>query len=136
MGNPVALGPAGIFFYDGSPGRGVVLCPDCGQPADEQFADHGGACLGAVKFPAATSALGIIRAYALRVQHFSMNDLRPRFDKAGIRKTSRGPALVTAQRNGWIEQDGSVASTDPATKRHRIQTYRSLIYGTAPKWRT
>lgn len=31
-------------FYDGSPGRGVVACPDCGAPADEMFGNHGGDC--------------------------------------------------------------------------------------------
>lgn len=31
-------------FYDGTPGRRVVECLDCGGPADETFGDHGGGC--------------------------------------------------------------------------------------------
>lgn len=31
-------------FYDGRPGRELVLCPDCWCLADGLFGDHGGQC--------------------------------------------------------------------------------------------
>lgn len=34
----------GPRFYDGTPGRMLVVCPDCGCDADGLFGDHGGEC--------------------------------------------------------------------------------------------
>lgn len=34
----------GARFYNGSPGRELVCCPDCGLDADAMFGDHGGCC--------------------------------------------------------------------------------------------
>lgn len=31
-------------FYDGTPSRGLVPCPDCHRPADAMFRDHAGTC--------------------------------------------------------------------------------------------
>lgn len=115
-------------FYDGTPGRQLVPCPDCGKPADALWGDHGGDCVETAAFAQPKSALGIIRAHALRMHRLSMNELRPAFDAAGIKDSSRGPAFATAVRRDWLEADGSVPSTDPATKGHHIRVYRSLIH--------
>lgn len=129
------VGPStGVFtgrrksFYDGSPGHELVSCIDCARPADALFGDHGGQCLDAARVAIPKSALGLIHAHALKHLRFSSNDLRPAFDVAGVKPTSRGPAFASAVTRKWIEPDGSVPSTDRATKGHRVQTYTSLIH--------
>jgi hypothetical protein len=122
------LGNAAGPFYNGTPGREVVPCPDCKLPADALFGDHGGDCVDLAFLATPKSALGIIRKHALKMHRLSINDLRPAFDKAGVRDSSRGPAFATAVRRDWLEPDGSIPSTDPATKGHHIRTYRSLIH--------
>lgn len=114
----------GRRFYDGSPGRRLVKCPDCGHDADELFGDHGGQCIDTVNTPTPMSALGIIRAAALKLRRFSMNDVRAEFDRHDVKKTSRGPAFAAAVRREWLEEDGTVPSLDGRTKRHRIQVYK------------
>jgi hypothetical protein len=122
------LGTMSKRFYDGTPGRELVPCPDCNKPADAIFGDHGGSCIASVRVPTPASALGIVRAAALKLRRFSMNDLRAEFDRHGVSNPSRGSAFTTAAKRDWIEPDGSIPSLGERTKRHRIQTYRSLIH--------
>lgn len=121
-------------FYDGRPGRELVMCPDCQRPADASLGgDHGGDCIDGGSLAVPKSALGAIRAAAKKHQRFSANDVRVAFQEAGVKPTTRGPAFAQAVRRGWIEEDGTVKSLDPATKRHRVTTYRSLIHPQAVK---
>lgn len=115
-------------FYDGTPGRRTVTCPDCALPADELFGDHGGDCLDYLKIAPPTSALGIIRKHALANRRFSANDVRPALDAADIPGPTRGPAFAAAERRQWIKNDGDVKSLGGKTKKHRIAVYESLIY--------
>jgi hypothetical protein len=112
-------------FYDGIDGRRKVTCSDCGFPADALFGDHAGACEKKPTGPT-PSPLDIIRKVASEREVLSMNECRAEFDLAGIKKTSRGRAFDTAQKARVIERIGSVPSTDPDTKSHRISSYRSL----------
>lgn len=116
--------PAASSFYDGTPGRRLVKCPDCRQPADATFRDHGGQCVT----HRVTGALGIIYRHATRNGRFSANDVRDALDDQGIAPPSRGPAFGTAERRGYIEKDGYVESTHGPTKGHPVAVYRSLIY--------
>lgn len=117
-------------FYDGTPGRELVKCPDCGRNADALFGDHGGDCLAVATVTTPKSALGVLRRFALVTPRFSANDIRKDFDAAGVSPNARGSAFTEAVRRQWIEPDGNVPSLGPGTKakRHRIQTYRSLIH--------
>lgn len=117
-----------VRFYDGSPGRELMICADCQRPADALFGDHGGECVDETSLAVPKSALGVIRTAAKKHVRFSANDVRQAFETNGVKPTSRGPAFAQAVRRGWIEEDGSVKSLDPGTKRHRVQTYRSLIH--------
>lgn len=116
-------------FYDGTPGRTLVPCPDCGRSADESLGgDHGGQCIDTTRVGTPRSALGILHKAAREMRRLSMNELRPLFDAAEVKQSSRGPAFTSAQRRGWIERDGSVASISGKTKGHEIHTYRSKIH--------
>lgn len=137
-GVPVALllgRPDLMSYYDRScPDRTLVRCPDCRRPADPRFGDHGGDCRPGSRVARdardadPTGALGIIRRAALTMPRLSVNELRSEFDRAAVKETARGPAFAAATRRGWIEADGSIPSTDPATHGHRVQTYRSLLH--------
>lgn len=116
-------------WYDGSgPGRTLAVCLDCGEKCDEDFGDHGGQCVDYLHTAPRNSALGIVRAFALTHSRFSANDIRTEWDARAISGTSRGPAMGAAQRKKWVVLDGSIRSTDPGTKGHPVNVYRSLIY--------
>jgi hypothetical protein len=114
-----------VSYYATHP---TVKCADCGQPADADFHDHGGECIGAHTLATPANALGIIRHHALLNGTVTANDVRAAMDQAGVPGPSRGPAFAAAERRGWIERDGYAPSTGAATKHHPIAVYRSCIY--------
>lgn len=119
-------------FYDGTPGRTLVRCPDCGCEADEQLGgDHGGTC----ERPASRRVIdgpAVVKAAAQKYRFLSVNSIRGEFVAAGVPEQRRGPAFRIACQRGWIEHVGYEPSTDPRTKKHSVKTYRShLIPGAA-----
>jgi hypothetical protein len=73
-------------------------------------------------------AANIIYKFALDLEVLSMNECRAEFDRLGIKDSARGNAWGTAVKRGWLRHCGSVKSTDPATKGHRLSAYTSLVY--------
>lgn len=117
-------------FYDGTPGRELGVCRDCGRPCDAAFGDHFGICTDRMPIVRKTrkrSGAEVIREYALIHQFFSINNLRPLMEREGIAPSRRGPAFTTACDNGWIERVGHEPSTSGPTKGHDIKRYRSCV---------
>lgn len=116
--------------YYGTNGPGsLVRCPDCREWADASFGDHGGECLDHLHVILPNTALGIIRKYAREHpgKEFSANTIRPLFDHAGVKGSSRGPAFGAAEKQGLIEKVGAEHSTpDSGAKGHDVKKYRSL----------
>jgi len=131
-------------FYDGSPGRQTVICPDCGEPADARFGDHMGAdCYS--RFDGAGNirtdlepgqyqlACMEIRRAAVARPVFSSNHTRVFMDWKGI--------PVKVRQKAFRDLTGSVMepldyeeSTEPARhsgKPRQVRTYRSLIHDPA-----
>lgn len=107
----------------------TVPCPDCGHPAVVDLGgDHGGQCLDDVRVTVPGSALAIIKRYAERHPHFSVENIRAELDAHGIKQSARGPAFGAAKRKGYIEPDGFAKSTGASAKGAHLQTYTSLIY--------
>jgi hypothetical protein len=114
-------------FYDGTPGRELVPCPDCGRPCDATIGDHFGICRDAPSAGRRRNGAEIIRDYAETHQFLSVNDVRPLLVAAGVPEKRRGPAFTTACNRGWIEQVGYEPSGSARTKGHHVHRYRSCV---------
>ncbi len=77
---------------------------------------------------AADEAANIIYDYALKHAVLSANECRAEFIRREIKEGARGSAWGLAVKRGWLRHCGSVKSTDPATKGHRLSAYTSLVY--------
>ena len=105
----------------------LTKCPDCRQPAFG--GSHGENCLLA-PITARVTAGQLIRRYATTHEYFGANELRPTFERHGIKETARGPAMGKAVKDGVLRKVGHVRSNDEATKGHEVASYQSLIYRT------
>jgi hypothetical protein len=108
-----------------------VRCPYCRLPVDAVYGAHVNCGQGLDPIPRRVTAAMLIREHATVHDILSANDLRAAFDHWGIPETARGPAFGAAVKAGVIRKTGHTPSTDPATKKHDIQTYVSLISRTA-----
>lgn len=129
-------------YYDGSPGRETVICPDCGEPADAMFGSHlGEDCYS--RFTAAgvirtdlepgqyQLACMEIRRAAVALPVFSSNNTRAFMDRKHIPVKVRTRAFrdLTGEVMQPLDYEDS---TEPASraggKLHQVRTYRSLIH--------
>lgn len=129
-------------FYDGSPGRQTVICPDCGEPADARLGRHmlSGNCYS--RFDAAGNirtdlepgqyqlACMEIRRAALARPVFSANHTRVFMDSRHIpvkvRQRAFRDLLGTVMEQ--LDYEESIEPTRIAGKPRRVRTYRSLIH--------
>ncbi|HEY2088571.1 MAG TPA: hypothetical protein VGH54_21450 [Mycobacterium sp.] len=131
-------------FYDGSPERHTVTCPDCGHPADALIGNHGGpeVCAAARIIDGQLVVLRdelnlarageIIRHVASERRQFSSNSTRTAMDAENIPNTLRAKAFKAAIADGVMTPIGHVPSTEKPSQHYRgggvVRLYRSEIY--------
>lgn len=128
-------------YFDGSPGRELVMCPDCGCDAPKALGgNHGGGCNsrltpdGQIRTDLdaghARIAEAIIRDVAAANEVFSSNATRKAMDSKGIPVAVRTAAFRRLIASEVMTPIGYEDSTEkPARGRppRQVRTYRSLI---------
>ncbi|HEY2088535.1 MAG TPA: hypothetical protein VGH54_21270 [Mycobacterium sp.] len=130
-------------FYDGSPERHTVTCPDCGQRADALLGDHAGDCISRGRVVDGevvvlrdelnlARAGEIIRHVASERRQFSSNSTRTAMDAENIPNALRAKAFKAAIAEGMMTPIGHVPSNEKPSQYYRgggvVRLYRSEIY--------
>jgi hypothetical protein len=76
-------------------------------------------------------ALAIIKQAAETLPVLSVNDLRSNPSWEQLHGPTRGAAVTTAIRRGWLRQVAFDASSSTATHGHRVGRYESTLYRAA-----